>query len=270
MRGEPNLLDLPEFAPQEIGVRRAELDARGFAVCGLSSSVRFDYPEESAREEQVRIGKAYLELADDLGASFIRVFGDVLPPDNPHLRQVTLRNIASGLQRLGEAAEQRGLQVLIETHGDFADSRLMVELLSRVKSPAVGVLWDTHHPWRFFHENLAETFERLKPWVRHTHWKDSIERAAPANTEATEDSRAADERARKLMSGHRPGDYVLFGEGEFPAEECLRILREGDYRGWFSLEWEKAWHPEIESPEIALPPFPGVLKRLAGGTLRGV
>ena len=45
---------------------------------------------------------------------------------------------------------------------------------SRVASPAVGVLWDTHHPWRFLGEKIAETFERLRPWVRHTHFKDSV------------------------------------------------------------------------------------------------
>jgi sugar phosphate isomerase/epimerase len=57
------------------------------------------------------------------------------------------------------------------------------------------------------------------------------------------------------MSGHRPADYVLFGEGEFPAAECLRLLQQAGYDGWYSYEWEKAWHPEIADPDVALPPF---------------
>ncbi len=65
------------------------------------------------------------------------------------------------------------------------------------------------------------------------------------------------------MSGHRHADYVLFGGGEFPAEECLSLLERSGYDGWFSYEWENMWHPEIESPEVALPLFPAKLRRLA-------
>ena len=55
----------------------------------------------------------------------------------------------------------------------------------------------------------------------------------------------------------------LFGGGEFPALECMRLLRQSGYDGWFSLEWEKMWHPEIEDPEVALPLFPAKIRELA-------
>jgi len=48
-------------------------------------------------------------------------------------------------------------------------------------------------------------------------------------------------------------DLVLMGEGEVPVLRSLRALRDGGYRGWLSVEWEKRWHPEIEEPEVALP-----------------
>jgi sugar phosphate isomerase/epimerase len=255
-----DLLSLPEFRPAERETRRRELADAGFQICGLASSVRFDDPDERARREQVEIGRVHLELARDLGASFVRVFGDVLPPGaDGTARRTAVERIAEGLQRLGEAGEQAGVDVLIETHGDFADSRLTHETLSLVESPAVGVVWDTHHPWRFFGEDLTETFARLRPWVRHTHWKDSVSRPRRPTDETSE---AAAAQAHALMSGHRHADYALFGEGEFPAAECMRLLREAGYDGWFSLEWEKMWHPEIEAPEVALPPFPEAIRRL--------
>lgn len=260
LRGETNLLALPEFAEQEREHRRRELEDCGFAVCGLASSVRFDSPAAEVRQEQLQIGCRYLELAAALGAGFVRVFGDVLPPvDAVAEREAAFSAIAAGLARLGDAAGRLGMQVLIETHGDFAATPLMQKLLERVSHPSVGVLWDTHHPWRFFGEPLGESYARLKPWIRHTHWKDSI--AEPQHIESAE-ARAADERARSLMSGHRPAHYVLFGEGEFPAKECLELLRGGGYPGWFSLEWEKAWHPDLAPPEVALPQFPGALRSL--------
>ena len=266
LRGETNLLALPEFQPDQLAARRQECAALGLEVCGLSSSVRFDYAEPAQVEEQLGIGRRYLELAQQLDAGFVRVFGDVLPPESqPGDRQRRFDQIAAGLRKLGQAAREVGVMVLMETHGDFADSRLMQRMMQAVDHPAVGALWDTHHPWRFYHEPLAETWERLRPWTRHTHWKDSV---AGLERRPTEASQSAEAQASQLMSGHKGADYVLFGGGEFPILECLRLLKSAGYDGWCSLEWEKAWHPGIEPPEIALPLFArklGELWRLCAG-----
>ncbi|HLJ11136.1 MAG TPA: sugar phosphate isomerase/epimerase [Planctomycetaceae bacterium] len=262
LNGETDLLDRPEFNEDALHSNLELLEDAGLEVCGLASSVRFDHLEREEREEQLAIGKLYVDLARRLRAGFVRVFGDVLPSDKePAARHAVLRNIAAGLDALGEYSDSHagGVEVLIETHGDFADSRLMLELLMHVRHPRVGVLWDTHHPWRFCGERIAETYRRLGPWVRHTHWKDSVERATG---EISEEAAAAKARAQSLMSGHRSGEYVLFGTGEFPAAETLRLLLAGGYKGWFSLEWEKAWHPDLSEPESALPGFPAALNDL--------
>jgi sugar phosphate isomerase/epimerase len=184
----------------------------------------------------------------------------VLPKDAGEAgRQAVMGNIVAGPEELGEYGGRAGVDILIETHGDFIDSRLLRELMAQVTSPAVGVLWDTHHPWRFLGEPVAVTFDRLTPWVRHTHWKDSV---SHAQTVADETVKKAAEQAHALMSGHRHADYVLFGDGEFPAAECVRLLRAAGYTGWLSLEWEKMWHPQIEGPDLALPPFAERIRKL--------
>jgi sugar phosphate isomerase/epimerase len=263
--GDTDLLACPEFADEVLESNLESLWSSGLKVCGLSSSVRFDHLDRAQREEELAVGKLYIDLARRLGAGFVRIFGDVLPSENePAARHEVLRNIAGGLDALGEYSELHGstVDVLIETHGDFADSRLMLELLLHVRHPRVGVLWDTHHPWRFFGEPVSETHGRLKPWIRHTHWKDSD--ARPAGIISAE-ARAAAARARSLMTGHRIAHYVLFGTGEFPAAKTLQLLVDGGYAGWYSLEWEKAWHPDLDDPEIALPPFPSALRALLPG-----
>ena len=269
LQRETDLLSRPEFAPSERAARRRELKDSGFRVCGLASSVRFHDEHKAAREQQLETGRRYLDLAAELGADFIRVFGDVLQATEsgsvpieevtPDRRQQTVRQVAEGLQTLGEYAEPLGLGVVIETHGDYADTTIVQETMSQVDCSAAGVLWDTHHPWRFFGEPLAESFARLQPRIGHTHWKDSIIRPAP---NVSEESGAAADHAHGLMSGHRHADYVLFRGGEFPAVECMRLLRGIAYDGWFSYEWEKMWHPEIEDPEIALPLFPAKIQEL--------
>jgi sugar phosphate isomerase/epimerase len=260
LRNETNLLALPEFAADQLPIRRRELADAGFVVCGLASSVRFDDLQPAEREKQLALGRAYVDMAVELGTPFVRVFGDTVPEvGDPRKRQASIEWVAEGLQQLGEYAAGVGVRILMETHGDFSDSLLMHDTMSLVESAAVGVLWDTHHPWRFFGETLAESFKRLQPWIQHTHWKDSVSRP---ERRAGDSGQAAASRAHSLMSGHRHADYVLFGGGEFPAGDCMRLLIESNYTGWYSLEWEKAWHPELESPEIALPLFPPKLRRL--------
>ncbi len=258
--GETNLLAVPELQPSRRAARRAELQERGLVVCGLASSVRFDQPDKSQRDEQLDAGRAYVELAADLHARFVRVFGDVFPAGVD--RAVTRGRIAEGLNRLGEFAAAWHVEVLLETHGDFAQNAEVVELFRQVESPAVGVLWDTHHPWRFFNEPLDQTHARLQPWLRHTHWKDSVARPREAPRPGSAEIEAAANEAHALMSGHRHADYVLFGGGEFPAEQCAGLLKRGGYPGWLSLEWEKMWHPQIEVPEIALPLFASKIRAL--------
>ena len=45
-------------------------------------------------------------------------------------------------------------------------------------------------------------------------------------------------------------------KGEVPIYEAVDALRKGGYTGYYSFEWEKLWHPEIDSPEIALADYP--------------
>jgi hypothetical protein len=37
-------------------------------------------------------------------------------------------------------------------------------------------------------------------------------------------------------------------------------LAGGGYRGYYCFEWEKAWHPEIDDPEVAFPHFAKVIR----------
>lgn len=259
---ETDLLAIPDLQPLQRRNRKRELNDAGFRVCGLASSIKFDNPDPHVRAEQLDIGRRYLDLAVALGAEFIRVFGDVLPSEaQPAERASALDWIASGLRDLGELARPAGVQILLETHGDFSASPPAAEVMRRVNHAQVGLVWDTHHPWRFFNEPLKESWERLQPWVRHTHWKDSV--LLPETDVPNPEKTAAAQAAMALMGGHRHADYVLFLGGEFPARECLRILLEAGYQGWHSLEWEKMWHPDLLGPEVALPLFPQKLRFLA-------
>jgi len=262
LAGEVDLLVCPEFSPARQAETRQLLREHNVEICGLASSVRFDHDSATERARQLDIGRRYLDLAAELGAGFVRIFGDTLPAlDQLPERDRAVTAIAGLMRVLADYAHRQtpGVRLVVETHGDFVGSEWMARLVRRVGNPHLGVLWDTHHPWRFAGEPLGETARRLGSTIGHTHWKDSTSAVAPASSAA---SREATQRARELMSGHREAAYCLLGEGEFPAVECLRELARCEYTGWYSLEWEKAWHPELADPEIALPQFPVKFREL--------
>jgi sugar phosphate isomerase/epimerase len=129
-----------------------------------------------------------------------------------------------------------GVATVLETHDDFAAGATVAATLARVSSPFVGALWDTHHPYRMG-ESTAETMALLGDRLRHVHIKDS----------------------RRRGDGW---DLVLLGEGEVPVAEILHAIQASGYDGWYCVEWEKKWHPEILDPEIALPQHAEVLRRM--------
>ena len=55
---------------------------------------------------------------------------------------------------------------------------------------------------------------------------------------------------------------VLAGRGAVSFAAAVNALRELDYKGYISFEWEKYWHPEIEEPEVALPDFVKAMKAI--------
>jgi sugar phosphate isomerase/epimerase len=225
VQGEMYLPRVNEFLPENIEQTCKELAERGLSISCMDTSCSFHDPDrfESALQE----GRETIDLAQAMGTSYIRVFGDKIPDSDR--QDQTLAAIASGLEELGKYAESRGVTVLLETHGDFWSSDLLLKVLSQTKSTAVGILWDFEHPY-IHGETAAYTFEKLGKWIKHTHIKDS---------KPTADG-------RKLC---------LIGEGDVPVEEMVELLRRNGYDGWFSLEYEKKWVPVLEEPEVSLPAF---------------
>ncbi|MGE5549177.1 MAG: sugar phosphate isomerase/epimerase family protein [Bacteroidota bacterium] len=231
----PVLQDLRQaepFRPDRIEATKAELARRKLALCSVDTSVSFHDPDKT--EAMMAAGRAHLDLAAALGVARIRVFGDKVP-DGQGREEVRSR-IAAGLKKLAFYAEPLGVDVLLETHGDFSQGWEVRRLMEMVDHPRVGVIWDIHHPFRHGGETPAETYAQLSGYIRAAHFKDS-------------------------RGTHKDHAYCLLGQGDVPVRECLRLLKDGGYDGWIIFEWEKRWHAEIEEPEVAFPQFIREIRR---------
>ena len=178
-------------------------------------------------------GKRFIDLAHALHCPFVRVFGDKFIEGEP--RQTGFDRTVAGLKELGEHARKSGVTVLIESHGDFYESDTLKRLMETVNLPSVGLLWDTHHTFVSGHEKPAQTWAALGKYVKHVHLKDSIPKG-------------------------NDRQYVLTGQGDVPIRETVQLLARGGYKGFYNLEWEKTWIPDLEEPEVVFPQFAKVMQ----------
>ena len=232
-----DLPTLPEFSGSGLETSLKDLDALGLKISDLGASARMHEADPKVRQAQMDEGRRFIDLAQKMRTPYIRVFGDKIPPEAP--KKDAMARVIDGLRTLGEHAKGSGVVVLLETHGDYTDSPTVVELMKGAAMDTVALVWDAHHTFSAGKEQPAATFAALKPWVRHTHLKDS---------------KPEDKDVR----------YVLTGTGTVPVREQVRLLKASGYKGYYGFEWEKGWHPEIEEPEVAFPHFVKTIREYLG------
>ena len=232
-----DLTKVPELAPEHVNDAKRQLRTHGLAVSCLGASANMHDMDPVKHAAQLDEGRRFIDLADALGAPYVRVFGNEYVPGVP--RDEMLAHIGGALHELGDYARGKDVTVIIESHGAFTDSPALLEILQKADSPNVALLWDAHHTFVSGKEQPEDTVRQLGRYIRHTHLKDSV---------------AAGNDRR----------YVLTGMGEVPVKRQIAALVKIGYRGFFSFEWEKRWHPEIEEPEVAFAQYASV----AAGYLR--
>jgi len=220
------------FQQDRIEETKARLDDMGLEISCLTS---YCLLEDKARNEQsYNEGKEYIDLANRLQVPYIRVLGDGRPQPSS---EVDRDNVVYMLKKLGDYAKDKDVTVLIETNGVFAKSQVMESLMKEVNHTNVAVLWDIHHPFRFYNEPVEETYGRLRYYIKHVHIKDSV-------------------------MGDDGLTYCLMGKGDVPIEKSIMLLKQDDYPGFISLEWVKRWYISLEEPGIVFSYFIKYIKKI--------
>ncbi len=232
LRGLQGTMDLPsrpEFGDGQIEQSKKDIANRGLRIsCASSSANMHDTGPE--HDQQLADARRFIDLASRLGAPYVRVFGNKLVGP----RAAAVEHIAGSLRELGDYAAPKNVTVLLESHGDFTNSAILQEILEKAASPHVALLWDAHNTFVEGKEDPAITVSQLGKYIRHTHLKDA-----------------------RLEGGQ--DHYVLTGRGDVPVKRQVELLAGIRYAGCYSFEWEKAWHPEIEEPEVAIADFARVV-----------
>lgn len=224
IEGDDALWERPELRGAGLAETQARLRDAGLGISCVDTRSFFHHTDAAARALHRDEAARSLELAASLGARGIRVFGDTVQ-EGADL-ETTRGWIAESLAALWQDARRLGVEVWIETHGDFARGRDMLAVVEQAGIAGPSVIWDCANAFERG-EAPEEGARVLAGRIGHVHLKDV-----------------------KL-----PHDPVLMGRGDFPAARVLPLLRAEGYDRWVSFEWEKRWRPDIEEPEIALPHF---------------
>ena len=225
---ELDLWKLPEFKSYSLAATRAAIEDQGLVVAAIGSSGCFHSADIQERQRNFDSTLRLAEVAAGLGAPAIRVFGDRIQPGSE--RKQTVERIVDSLTRLADRLRPNGVQVWLETHGDFAAAADVSEILAQLNSAEVGLIWDPANAFEQSGE-IPIILPQMSSRVRHVHLKDMLRDVQGSSC------------------------YVPTGEGEFPFHTMFAALEAIGFDGFVSFEWEKLWHPELAAPEVALPRF---------------
>ena len=231
IRGIQRELYAPEIdalSPAHITATREKLSRLSLSVPCLASSCDLN------SEDVLDSAKAYVDTASALGTPYIRLLGDREPAPSDEVRP---RVIASNLREIAAYAKDKGVTPLIETNGFYAKTKVLGLMLQEIEDGNIGILYDVHHPYRYFHEDPEYTIRNIGPYIRHVHIKDSV-----------------------MQDGKV--QYRLLGEGDLPMARIVRLLKEAGYDGFYSLEWVKRWDLGLEEPGIAFAQYKAFMDAL--------
>ncbi len=199
-------------------IRRAVQESAVELAC-LATSCKYADPETNA--QVVADTHARIDLAGDVGAPALRVFGGQIPEGVSREQAIDL--LVESLSSLADHAGERGVTICLETHDDWCDPKHVRVVLERVGHEAIAANWDIMHPVRRAGATMDEAFEALKPWIGHLHIHDGV----------TEEGKAM---------------LCPIGEGIVDHKRALELLTAAAYDGYISGEWIK-WEPyEVHLP----------------------
>jgi len=152
---------------------------------------------------QVEAALRYIDLAAEVGCPLIRVFAG---------NGGETRVVIESLRKIAPHATARGVTVCLESHDSHTDPKMLARVMSEVDHPNAGILWDVMHTQRQARFSMAEAHALLKPWIRHVHVHDGLNRLDVLR-------------------------MVPMGSGDLDHRAVFALLKRSGYAGYVSGEW---------------------------------
>lgn len=186
---------------------------RGVPISGTAVGNTFTLPEGKKRDEQIAYVKKWIDYAQTLGTSHIRVFAG----ESGQLgRAETFDLFEEAMEECCVYAGAKGVFLGLENHGGIvAEADAVLALVKAVKSPWFGVNLDTGN---FVTDDPYGDLAKCAPYAVNVQWKTEIQKRGKAK---------------------EPADLA----------RLVQILRDAKYQGYVTLEYEAAEDPWQAVPD---------------------
>jgi L-ribulose-5-phosphate 3-epimerase len=196
-----------------LGLRRFAYRNR-VEIYSIGTRVRLAQPTAELRQQQLEELKKWLDVAQKVGATHVRVFGGNTPT-GATLEQA-IGFAAETLKRGAELAGARGLILGLEDDGGITDfAKETIEIVKRADSPWAGMNLDIGN---FRPPAVYDQIEMSIPHAVSTHIKTTI---------ALDDGKT---------------------RGPMDLDRVFKTFAAHGYRGYMGLEYEAAGDPATEVP----------------------
>ncbi|RBP42362.1 sugar phosphate isomerase/epimerase [Roseimicrobium gellanilyticum] len=194
--------------------RRAYL--RGVNITGTAVGNTFTHPKGEARDKEIAYVKEWIEKSTIMGAPHIRVFaGTVQKGSTPEEAE---KNCQECYDECLAFADKKGVFLGLENHGGIvAEPEPLIKMVRAAKSPWAGINFDSGN---FHTEDPYGDMAKIAPYAVNVQLKMKV----------------------------KPKDSK---EGEpVDTARVLKILKDANYQGWFTLEYEEKEDPFVAVPRI--------------------
>ena len=175
----------------------------GMSLSGIAIRTEMCQAGGATRSEEIRRIQQWVDAAELLGASHVRVFAGNLPGGASEKQGIEW--VVEAMKPACDYAGKRGITLGIENHGGMtARASTTLEILRRVDSPYAGINLDISNFEGKTDEEMYSDIQACVPYATHTHIRD------------------------------------LFGATKRPIDldRVWRLFAQGGYKGYMSAEYE--------------------------------
>jgi len=204
----------PDTSDHYLATLRRTAYKNGISLYSVAARIRLSQPTAELQAEQVAETKKWVDVAEKLGASHVRVFGGAIPKGATEAQAIDWA--VETFKRGAEYAGSKGIMLGVEDDGGLTtNAGPTIEIVKKTDSPWAGMNLDAGN---FPKDGYAQV-EMSIPYAVSTHIKSMI--ATPDGTK-------------------EPTDF----------ERLFGLFAKGGYRGFVSLEYEDK-DPETAVPRLA-------------------
>lgn len=214
----------PDTSDQYLATLRRTAYKNAISLYSIAVRIRLAQPTPDLQRAEFESFKKWVDVAEKLGATHIRVFGGAIPKGATEAQAIDWA--VELLKRCAEYSGNKGILIGVEDDGGLTTTaEPTVQIVKLTDSPWAGINLDTGN----FPKNGYSQVAMCIPYATSVHFKEKI----------------ANENGQKEKA-----DW----------DRLIGMFAAAGYKGYLSLEYEDADHAEADIPGLAAKLRNGVRK----------